>query len=154
MPVDKAFSIVEAQLPDELPVIHTIRQQVFVEEQHIPGHLEWDGQDPSCCHVVALDPHHQAIGTGRISPDGRIGRMAVLKPWRSKGIGSAILDALLELARTKGHHSVYLHSRLEAVYAFMPMDTARVLPQQDFMSTGMPVSQARYPRLRLPGDAA
>jgi predicted GNAT family N-acyltransferase len=114
MPADEAFSIVQAQLPDELPVIHTIRQQVFVEEQHIPGHLEWDGQDPSCCHVVALDPHHQAIGTGRISPDGRIGRMAVLKPWRSKGIGSAILDALLELARTKGHHSVYLHAQLDA----------------------------------------
>ena len=65
--------------------IRSIRDTVFGEEQKVPRELDWDGNDPSCIHVVATDSEGAAIGTGRMQPDGRIGRLAVLKQWRRRG---------------------------------------------------------------------
>ncbi|WP_258223084.1 GNAT family N-acyltransferase, partial [Stenotrophomonas sp. HMWF023] len=62
--------------------IHDVRQRVFVQEQGIDAALERDALDPVCAHVLALDAHGQPVGTGRLAPDGRIGRMAVLAAYR------------------------------------------------------------------------
>ncbi len=67
-----------------------IRFAVFVEEQGVPREIELDEHDPVSIHVVAFDDQ-QPVATGRLLPDGHIGRMAVLKDWRGRGIGA--LDA-------------------------------------------------------------
>ena len=92
-----------------------IRHRVFVVEQQIPEELEWDGIDPSCAHVVARDLAGRPIGTGRLLPDGHIGRMAVLEPWRGKGVGRAILERLIALARRDGHQVVHLNAQTYAL---------------------------------------
>lgn len=92
-----------------------IRRRVFVIEQQIPEELEWDGIDPGCAHVVARDFAARPIGTGRLLPDGHIGRMAVLEPWRGKGVGRAILDRLIALARRDGHRVVLLNAQTYAM---------------------------------------
>jgi predicted GNAT family N-acyltransferase len=56
----------------------------------------------------------EAIGTGRLMPDGRIGRMAVLAPWRGKGVGAAILEALMAEARRRGFREAHLHAQSHA----------------------------------------
>lgn len=94
--------------------IRRVRETVFVTEQNVPLELEWDGLDDSASHMLALSPDNQAIGTGRLLPDGHIGRMAVLKSWRNQGIGSAILLALCELARQQGHKRVELSAQTHA----------------------------------------
>jgi predicted GNAT family N-acyltransferase len=33
--------------------IQQIRTAVFVQEQNVPPHLEWDGRDPTCLHLLA-----------------------------------------------------------------------------------------------------
>ncbi len=92
-----------------------VRTAVFVREQGIPAALEWDGQDPACSHVLVVDDCGNAIGTGRLQPDGRIGRMAVLPGWRRRGIGSAILLRLSERAAELGMQELYLHAQLASV---------------------------------------
>lgn len=95
--------------------IRSIRDTVFGLEQRVAREIDWDGKDPSCLHVVATDGDGRAIGTGRLQPDGKIGRLAVLKPWRGQGIGARMLAELVECARGRGLRSVYLHAQEHAV---------------------------------------
>jgi predicted GNAT family N-acyltransferase len=107
-----------AQWPQDEARIHAIREEVFVKEQGVPADLEWDGKDPACLHVIAEltdAAKRDAVGTGRIMPDGKIGRMAVLGKYRGKGIGGEILAALVEAARARGQHDVYLHAQSHAL---------------------------------------
>jgi len=94
--------------------LRAVREQVFVREQAVPLELEWDEFDPLCQHVVAEDAG-EAIGTGRLLPDGHIGRMAVLESWRGQGVGSALLEALLRLAHDRGIRRVRLNAQSRAV---------------------------------------
>jgi predicted GNAT family N-acyltransferase len=91
-----------------------IRFTVFVEEQRVPPELEMDEHDPRCMHALALSDG-KVIGTGRLLPDGHIGRMAVLREWRGKGAGRAMLDALVDAARRRGDLEVALNAQVQAL---------------------------------------
>lgn len=92
-----------------------VRDEVFVREQAVPPELERDEHDPDCMHAIARDATGRAIGTARITPDGRIGRMAVLREWRGLGVGDAMLRALLDHARASGLGEVQLHAQAPAI---------------------------------------
>lgn len=107
---------------------HTIRKQVFIEEQGVPQELELDEFDPLCWHALAFEGT-QCIGTGRLvamgANEGQIGRMAVLPYFRGKGTGKAILLKLIELAQSQKISSLMLHSQVLAIpfyekYGFTP----------------------------------
>jgi len=111
----------EAGLPD----LRRVRETVFVQEQGVPLALEWDELDPQCHHVIARDERGAAIGTGRLTPKHTIGRMAVLLDWRGRGVGDAMLRALIEQARANGWHEVSLHAQASAIdfyarHGFLP----------------------------------
>jgi predicted GNAT family N-acyltransferase len=91
-----------------------IREEVFVSEQQVPMELEYDGRDPECIHVLARAAHGQHVGTARMTPRGHIGRMAVRRPWRGHGVGTAMLQALVEHARKAGISHPYLHAQVHA----------------------------------------
>ena len=95
--------------------IRDIRTKVFVEEQGVPSDLEWDGLDELAYHVIAYAPNDRPIGTGRLLQDGQIGRLAVLKEWRGKGVGKAILNMLLVIANKMGYAKVKLHAQIRVV---------------------------------------
>ena len=90
-----------------------IRYTVFVEEQGVPRDIELDEMDPRCIHAVAFEDD-KAVATGRLLPDGHIGRMAVLKEWRGRGIGGQILNALMNEARARGDREVALSAQVHA----------------------------------------
>ena len=90
-----------------------IRLVVFVDEQRVPAELEMDENDAACVHAIAFDGA-RAVGTGRLLPDGRIGRMAVIVEWRRRGIGAEILEALIVEAGKRGHKEVLLSAQLQA----------------------------------------
>ncbi len=94
--------------------LHRVRETVFVREQRVPPELERDALDPLCHHVVARDGDGRPVGTGRLTPERRIGRMAVLPAWRRRGVGEALLAALLDEARRRGWPEVSLHAQVEA----------------------------------------
>ena len=91
-----------------------IRFEVFVAEQRVPAQIELDDMDAQCVHAVAYE-NGAPIATGRLLPDGHIGRMAVLKAWRGRGVGSAILAALMDAARRRGDASIELSAQVHAV---------------------------------------
>jgi predicted GNAT family N-acyltransferase len=91
-----------------------IRFTVFVQEQRVPPEIEMDEHDAASVHALAFDGD-QAVGTGRLLPDGHIGRMAVLKSHRARGVGGAILVALIGEARRKGLPEVVLSAQTHAL---------------------------------------
>jgi predicted GNAT family N-acyltransferase len=96
------------------PVAGPLRFAIFVGEQNVPSGIELDDMDANCMHAVAYDVDNKAIGTGRLLPDGHIGRMAVVKEWRRRGIGAEIMAALMAEARKRGHKEVVLSAQLQA----------------------------------------
>jgi len=92
----------------------SIRQAVFVHEQSVPLELEYDDADAVSLHAVAYDTDGTPLGTGRLLPDGHIGRMAVHRHGRGRGVGGAILDALIDEARRRGHDRLLLHAQTRA----------------------------------------
>ena len=99
---------------DALPFARRVRERVFIEEQKVPRELEWDEWDERGDHAVAFDAEGLSIGTARLLPDGRIGRMAVLKEWRRQGVGAALLEAMLERARRRSMARATLHAQTQA----------------------------------------
>ena len=91
-----------------------IRFEVFVDEQKVPAEIELDDMDAVCLHAVAYDGAGNAIGTGRLLPDGHIGRMAVRQPGRGTGVGGAILSLLMDKARARGDAAVVLNAQTVA----------------------------------------
>ena len=96
------------------PIAGPIRFAAFVEEQGVNSGVELDDKDPQSVHAVAYDEAGKAVGTGRLLPDGHIGRMAVTKEWRRMGVGAALLEGLTEEARKRGHKEVVLSAQLQA----------------------------------------
>ncbi len=93
------------------PDASAIRFEVFVDEQKVPAEIELDEMDAVCLHAVAYDAAGNAIGTGRLLPDGHIGRMAVRQPGRGSGVGGAILQLLMAQARERGDVAVVLNAQ-------------------------------------------
>lgn len=115
-----------------------VRLVVFVEEQRVPADLEMDERDASCLHAVAFDDE-RAVGTGRLLPDGHIGRMAVLKEYRGKGVGGEILQRLMQAAKARGDREIVLSAQIRAVAfylahgfeSFGPVYEEAGIPHQD-----------------------
>lgn len=112
---DRNFHIRLAQWPQDSAALQLVRETVFIEEQRVPRELEWDGRDPECLHLLAEDAQGKPIGTGRLLPDGHIGRMAVLKEWRGQGVGSALLKGLMEEGQRRGFSTLILAAQLQAM---------------------------------------
>ena len=109
------FRVEPADYQADFKDLRAVREPVFVVEQNVPIELEWDELDPRCHHVIARDAEHRPIGTGRLTPEHKIGRLAVLREWRGKGVGDAMLLALIEQARRLGWREVSLHAQASAI---------------------------------------
>jgi len=90
-----------------------IRFTVFCEEQGVPLEIELDKEDPLSIHAVAYEDG-KPVATGRLLRDGHIGRMAVLKEWRGRGIGALMLTRLIERAKARGDREVVLSAQIHA----------------------------------------
>lgn len=108
------FRVEPADYQAHFKDLRHVRETVFVAEQQVPIEQEWDELDPRCRHVIARDLQDQPIGTGRLTPEHKIGRMAVLREWRGRGVGDALLVALLDQARTLGWTQVSLNAQVSA----------------------------------------
>jgi predicted GNAT family N-acyltransferase len=91
-----------------------IRTTVFVEEQRVPPEIEMDDMDAVSVHALAF-VDGTAVGTGRLLPDGHIGRMAVLREARASGVGGAMLERLVEEARRRGFREAVLSAQTHAL---------------------------------------
>jgi predicted GNAT family N-acyltransferase len=93
---------------------YPIRLTVFVNEQQVPEELEVDDDDPVAWHAIGL-VHGKAIATGRLLSNGKVGRLAVLKEYRSLGLGGELLKTLVSYGRQEGIKEFFLHAQTSAV---------------------------------------
>jgi predicted GNAT family N-acyltransferase len=94
--------------------IRALRNAVFSVEQGISKDLDFDGRDHECMHVLARLGDGKAVGTARMLPDGHVGRIAVAREWRGRGVGSRLVEFLVDAARDRGFTEIYLHSQIQA----------------------------------------
>ncbi len=99
---------------DRQDALKAIRKTVFIDEQHVPEELEWDGRDTECTQFLASFDS-TPVATARLTPEGQIGRMAVLKDFRGKGLGSQLLVAVIAQAKHAGHKQVFLHAQVSVI---------------------------------------
>ena len=110
--------------PDDMPAVFALRHEVFVIGQDVPEELERDELDAVSDHAVAI-VDGTVVGTGRLLPDGTVGRMAVSDGVRGQGIGAAVLAVLEDRARERGLPAVELHAQVHALgfyerYGYVP----------------------------------
>ncbi len=114
-PSTPLFTVRLADWNRDRDALRRIRYEVFVVEQKVDETLEWDGIDSECRHALAIDGAGEALGCGRLLPDGHIGRMAVLPAWRGHGVGQALLRFLMALGRELGHRELLLNAQTHAL---------------------------------------
>lgn len=95
--------------------LSAIRRTVFVEEQKVPIALEWDDQDASAQHLLALSYSNEPIACARLLSSGSIGRMAVLKAWRGMGVGAKLLNKAIALHRQQGVSAIKLSAQVHSI---------------------------------------
>jgi len=102
----------------ELEGAFEVRRQVFVKGQGVPEDVELDEDDKEALHMVVKDGD-RVIGTARVlfpSADlAKIERMAVLDPFRRRGIGSRIISFLIEELRNRQIEEAVLHAQYQVV---------------------------------------
>jgi predicted GNAT family N-acyltransferase len=113
-----------------------IRLEVFVQEQGVPPELEMDNNDAVCVHAVAYDASGTPVGTGRLLPDGHIGRMAVRKVARGSGVGGLLLQGLMAQAQARGDKTVVLGAQTHAAPFYVKHGF--VVRGEEFIEAGIP----------------
>jgi predicted GNAT family N-acyltransferase len=86
------------ETPQEQAIAHKIREEVFVKEQNVPFAEEYDEYEQTSVHFLAFY-EGKPCGTARwrFTENGiKLERFAVLKEFRNKKVGKAILEAVLE----------------------------------------------------------
>ena len=115
--------------------IESVRRHVFVEEQEIPEKDEFDAEDACSVHVLAR-LNRDPVGTGRLNPAGKIGRIAVMSETRGRGIGTRILRCLILEARRHGIREPFLHAQVQAVPFYERLGFSR--EGEEFDEAGIP----------------
>ena len=100
--------------------VFTIRTKVFVDEESVDQEDEYDGFDHLSNHYLAWYGEIP-VGTARwrvLPESGRIRfeRFAVLKEFRRKGVGSALVETLL--GAVSMDREIFVHSQLHSIGFF------------------------------------
>lgn len=114
MPSQFQYLVRPADWARDEAAIAAVRREVFIVEQMVPESLEWESDDGEHVWFVA-ESRLGLIGVVRLAADGRIGRMAVRRPFRGKGVGTALLRAALDAAATAGMAEVHLAAQTHAL---------------------------------------
>jgi predicted GNAT family N-acyltransferase len=132
----KTFDTREAYWQQDSDELMRIRTEVFVRGQNVPLEIEQDGRDDTAYHWIARDLDGLPVGTGRLLPDGHIGRMAVLDAYRGNGIGFTILELAVRKARYLGFKEVCLHAQSYAQAFYEKAGFS--IRGNEFMEAGIP----------------
>lgn len=118
-----------------------IRRKVFIEEQQVPEEEEWDALDARCHHLILYADGNPAA-TGRIVPGEPVllGRIAVLKAYRGRGLGAEIVNRMAAKAFADGANEVHLHAQIQARGFYEKLG---------FVAYGDPYEEAGIPHISM-----
>ncbi len=101
---------------DKASMVFDIRQKVFVEEQNVSRDEEYDTHEDESMHYMLL-VEKQPAGTARwrFTNEGiKLERFAVLPAYRGKGIGTVLLNKVLEDVKLHDK-KIYLNAQVKAM---------------------------------------
>ena len=113
----------------------SIREQVFIQEQHIAAEDEWDAQDAVSIHFIVRD-HGEAIATARLLTDNSIGRVAVLAAYRGQGIGRILMQHIIQYAQQEQRALVKLSAQVHAIAFYASLGFA--VEGEEYLDCGIP----------------
>ena len=119
--------------------LRAIREPVFIQEQQVPAELEWDEHEDAARHFLVRS-HGEPVACGRLTPDGKVGRMAVLKQYRGQGLGRVVLDSIIAQARSEAMPRLFLHAQQHA---------AEFYSSAGFTVVGEPFDEAGIPHIGM-----
>jgi predicted GNAT family N-acyltransferase len=101
---------------DELRAALALREKVFVGEQGVPLSLEVDDHDPIATHLVVVEDG-RVLATTRLLDAGdvvKLGRLAVVREARRRGLARALLQESERRARAEGKRAIVLSAQTYA----------------------------------------
>ena len=116
--------------------IISVRRKVFVVERRFDKKMLYDKFDTDSFHLIATNEGEQTIGCGRLTRDGRLGRIAVLIDQRGKGIGTMILGRLIKIAEQNQIKNISLNTERDLVNFYQQQSFAETGPV--YMKQGVP----------------
>ena len=130
------FTIRNAGWQRDGDALRAVRRTVFIDEQAIPEELECDDSDPVSVHALGVDRDGHPIATGRLLEDGHIGRIAVVREWRGRGVGAALFEHLVAVAAERGHRALFLNAQTQAADFYARYGFVRA--GDEFIEAGIP----------------
>lgn len=122
------IDVVQISGPADLDAAFAIRRQVFVEEQHVSAREEYDEYETSSTHFLArIDGVPGGTARWRRTSNGvKLERFAVLRAYRGRGVGNALVRAVLNDVFRQQPERIYLHAQLTAMplyarFGFVPV---------------------------------
>ncbi|HZP83670.1 MAG TPA: GNAT family N-acetyltransferase [Chthonomonadaceae bacterium] len=111
--------------PEEREAVFALRRVVFVEEQAVPAEEELDVFDLTATHFLVRDTRlppgdpSGIVATARLVDKGegvgKVGRVAVLREHRGRGVGLLLMRLVEETARARGFTRLVLDAQLYAI---------------------------------------
>lgn len=101
----------------EMEAVYRLRDDVFVHEQDLTHDARDDPEDGHSIHLLAFDGG-TPVGTGRVTLYGReaqVAWVAVAISHRRRGVGDAIMRALIERSRHEGATFMSLNAQAHAI---------------------------------------
>lgn len=128
--------------------LKAIRMEVFVHEQKVPVEEEIDALDPLAKHWLAHWAG-QPVGTARaVAKEGaiwKVGRVAVRRQARGKGVGAELMKAIARAAAAEGVKQLVLDAQNHAMPFYEGL--GYVAEGEEFLDANIP---HHHMRLVLP----
>ena len=115
------IEIKRASEQGDLDIVFAIRRKVFVVEQSCPPELEWEFEEESNHFLATLNGVPVGAARWRKTEKGyKLERFAVLKEYRGKGVGQALIKSVLKDLPADADY-IYLHAQLQATGLYQKM---------------------------------
>lgn len=113
------YHVVKVNWQQEKSLLKELREKVFVYELNLPKKVEFDKLDEKSIHAVIIDSSNHIIGTGRLSPNGLISRVAIIKAHRNRQAYCSLLNFLVLEAKQNGLDNIFINCVLDEVKNFV-----------------------------------
>jgi len=120
------YTFVLGNWRNDAAAIRTVREQVLIAEMGLTREQLDVADENGAFHVVAYDSGGRSIGAARMQRDGRIDYVVVLRPWRGRTVGGALLAYL--------HHVAYARG-IKHIWAVVPESAHRFFGKNRFVAS-------------------
>ncbi|WVQ94396.1 hypothetical protein IAU59_001475 [Kwoniella sp. CBS 9459] len=104
--------IIRVENSEDLAKCMAVRKEVFIDEQGYDIRIETNDDDPQSTHFLLQLQTGEPVGTVRvINTNNQLGRFALLKPYRGRGLAGPLIRAVHDYVKSTGGTEVWCQSQ-------------------------------------------